>query len=137
MGGVVGVARAKRIKNPRPIGLMKKKEIKYLDKLWAEKVKKRANYKCEYCGKTKYLNAHHIYSRSNRSVRWDVRNGICLCVGCHSFANHSAHKAPLDFVEWVTARRGDKWLEELREAKNALGVQMDYKTIREGLKDGD
>jgi len=64
--------------------------------LWQEIVKKRAGYRCEYanCRKTEHLNAHHIYSKSRRSTRYDPDNGICLCASHHSLGNDSAHKNP-------------------------------------------
>jgi len=92
----------------------KKKHQEAADKLWAELVKLRALGKCEMCGTTSYLNSHHIFSRDNRSVRWDVSNGVCLCAGHHALCNNSAHKAPADFVEWIKDRRGLDWYEDLR-----------------------
>jgi len=46
-------------KNSLP-GLRKK-----CDELWSQYVKNRDKC-CQYCGRTDYLNAHHIYSRSNQ-----------------------------------------------------------------------
>ena len=60
---------------------MKKPLIKKLDAAWSLKVREFGM--CENCHKTTRLNAHHFYSRSIRSVRWDKDNGFCLCVGCH------------------------------------------------------
>jgi len=65
---------------------------KKLDDAWSELVKLEWGVCCAKCGKTSPLNSHHIYSRSNRSVRWNTTNGICLCVGCHTFSSKfSAH----------------------------------------------
>ena len=58
-----------------------------LDIAWSKLVKLRAGMKCEYCSKTSYLNSHHIYSRSKKSTRWNPDNGICLCVGHHTFSS--------------------------------------------------
>ena len=58
-----------------------------LDIAWSLLVKLRAGMKCEYCGKTSYLNSHHIYSRSKASTRWLPENGISLCVGHHTFSS--------------------------------------------------
>jgi len=38
-------------------------------------------------------------------LRWDLKNGICCCVGCHLFKNNSFHKNP----EW-----GHFWMEDHR-----------------------
>ena len=95
----------------------KKQSIdKQLDELWAEAVKVRAGYKCEYCGKTSHLNAHHIYSRSNYVVRWSIENGIALCSGHHTLnASFSAHKNPIEFYHWLLDYKGQKWMDILRE----------------------
>ena len=91
-----------------------------LDKAWALLVKLRAGMKCEIpnCNKT-VLNSHHIYSRSKKSTRWDVMNGICLCVGHHTFSStFSAHKTPLEFTEWLTGYMGEEKLMLLRIKAN-------------------
>ena len=61
------------------------------------------------------MNSHHIFSRSRANLRWDLDNGVCLCAGHHVFSNFSAHKAPIDFVEWLREKRGESWYNSLRE----------------------
>ena len=96
---------------------MKKSNINKLDKLWSEKVREYGM--CEKCRKLSPLNAHHFYSRSIRAVRCDVKNGFCLCVGCHTFSSKfSAHKTPAEFVEWAIERRGEEWYDDLKIRKN-------------------
>tara|TARA_R110002020_G_scaffold5559_2_gene23010 strand:+ start:3820 stop:4161 length:342 start_codon:yes stop_codon:yes gene_type:complete len=103
---------------------MKKSNIKKLDKSWSEKVREYGM--CEKCHKLSPLNAHHFYSRSVRSVRWDTDNGFCLCVGCHTFSSHfSAHKTPAEFVEWAIERRGKKWYDSLKKRKNQTVKYID------------
>jgi len=90
-----------------------------LDIAWSKLVKLRAGNKCEYCGKTSYLNSHHIYSRSKRSVRWDVKNGISLCVGHHTFSStFSAHKTPLEFIKWLERYKGTDYIDNLTMKAN-------------------
>lgn len=87
---------------------------KKLDDAWSELVKLRAGMKCEYCRKKSPLNSHHIYSRSKKSTRWDVLNGICLCVGCHTFSSKfSAHKTPTEFTYWLEKYKGKEFMELL------------------------
>ena len=103
---------------------MKKSNIKKLDKSWSEKVREYGM--CEKCHKLSPLNAHHFYSRSVRSVRWDTDNGFCLCVGCHTFSSKfSAHKTPAEFVEWAIERRGEKWYDSLKKRKNQTVKYID------------
>ena len=112
---------------------MTKKETNKLDKLWAEAVKLRADNKCEWCGKMSGLNSHHIFSRSNRTVRHDPDNGVCLCVSHHVFGNQSAHKSPVEFIEWLRNRRGEAWYEVLRGRANIISKNIDYEAVREEL----
>lgn len=74
-----------------------------------------AGNRCEFCGSTKRLNAHHIFSRSNFTVRWDIDNGVCLCVSHHTFGNQSFHKSPAEMLEWIREKRGEEWYEGLRK----------------------
>jgi len=98
-----------------------------LDDAWSLLVKLEAGFKCEYCGTDKNLNSHHIYSRSNRSVRWDESNGVCLCVGHHTFSSgFSAHKTPLEFVYWLEEEYGKVYMDELRLKANSTKKWMKY-----------
>ena len=112
--------------------------IKKCDVLWAKIIKERAGNKCEACGKTAYLNSHHIYSRSNHRMRHNLKNGVCLCAGCHTFSStFSAHKTPAEFMDWIRIKRGEAWYKELKEAKNEppspITLQT-YQNIFEALK---
>ena len=107
-----------------------------LDKLWSEIVKQRAGNVCEYktCSKTAYLNAHHIFGRSNLSVRWDLDNGVCLCPKHHTLGNWSAHKSPIEFIEWLKQRRGNEWYEDLRKKANTV-KKWTIPELREKVKE--
>ena len=70
-----------------------KKEIKELkrlereaDKLWSEYIKKR-DKRCIICGRAD-IQAHHIFGRWKKSTRWDIYNGVSLCVHHHRFCVH-------------------------------------------------
>lgn len=90
-----------------------------LDKAWSEYVKLRAGNRCEKCKNKNYLNSHHIFGRRNKSVRWEISNGCCLCVGCHKFSSKfSAHETPTLFTDWIKAKRGEEWYDELRIMAN-------------------
>ena len=50
---------------------------------WTKKIISRG--KCEYCGSTENLEAHHIVKWSDYPKgRIDVNNGMCLCHRCHT-----------------------------------------------------
>ena len=99
---------------------------KKADDLWSRVV--RMKWECAVCWKKEFLNAHHIFTRHNKSVRWDVENGICLCSGCHVFSDKfSAHKTPTDFTYWLEKQYSREWLETLgRKANTPLHVDSEY-----------
>lgn len=53
-------------------------------RLWARAVKRNAEFRCEVCGGTKDLCAHHRKPYAEYpELREDVGNGVCLCGQCH------------------------------------------------------
>lgn len=107
--------KAKKKKTTRRMDLLSK------DIAWALTVKENSGNKCEVCGETKYLNAHHIFTRANKKMRHNLDNGIALCPKHHLFDTYlSAHKAPIEFIEWLKAKRGEEWYNELRRQAKSL-----------------
>lgn len=56
-------------------------------KAWREQIFERDSYACQACHDTSggNLNAHHIIPHSrDKSVAWDLDNGITLCKSCHT-----------------------------------------------------
>lgn len=52
---------------------------------WIKAVLTRDGFRCQHCGSTRHLHAHHIVPFSeNQFLGLDVGNGITLCVYCHS-----------------------------------------------------
>lgn len=97
-------------------------QIKTLDKQWSLLVKYRAGFKCEVCGKTQYqcrLNSHHIIGRRNKRLRWDLRNGVCLCTQHHKFGIQSAHEDNPWFDKWLEKHRADDF-EYVNRIKNEI-----------------
>jgi hypothetical protein len=61
---------------------------------WRINVFKRDNFICQNCGKTGDLNAHHIKSFSEfPEERFNVANGITLCIECHKETDNYGGKA--------------------------------------------
>ena len=86
----------------------KRKTLKNkLNKLWSDLIKVRADNKCEVCGNKLGLNSHHINGKKSDALRFDLSNGICLCMGHHTFGQISAHS---------TSYEGQKRFHELLES---------------------
>ena len=101
----------------------------------SELIKKKANYRCEYCWKEKRLNSHHIFTRNNYSTRYDIENGCCLCSGCHTMSSKfSAHKTPADFIERIKSKRWEEWYNRIRLKAKRIW-DKDYEEIRRYLEE--
>jgi len=105
-----------------------------LDKAWSKLVKLRAGMKCEIqgCKHKPTLNSHHIFSRKNAATRWDVNNGICLCVGHHTMSSKfSAHGNSIAFTYWLEEYKGSDFIDELSD--KAHSVKKWFKFEKEEL----
>ena len=69
-----------------------KRLIKKADSLWSQCVRSRDG-QCVLCGSKSSLQAHHWILTRNQSnkYKYDLRNGVTLCYGCHI---HGVHKNP-------------------------------------------
>ena len=98
-----------------------------LDDAWSKLVKLQWGEQCAYCGKRRYVQSHHIFSRSNKSTRWDTSNGIALCVGHHTFSSKfSAHKTPTEFTMWLEQKKGRSFLEMLSIKARAVSKLHEF-----------
>ena len=68
----------------------KQRLTKKADSLWSLCVRKRDG-ECVLCGSKNALQAHHWILTRNQSAkyRFDLRNGVTLCYGCHIHGVHS------------------------------------------------
>lgn len=97
------------------LGRSNRPTLKELDRLWAECVKARAGYRCEYSGKKGQLNAHHIDGKPNYRLRYELENGICITNGVHFYVAHHAGRAQEFRKKALQIREIDeKFLETLR-----------------------
>ena len=88
------------------------------DKLWSQCIIAR-DRTCRYYNTKDRLSAHHIRSRTHKSTRWDLDNGICL-----SWKVHFLQKAnPERFQDIVIDIIGD---EKYQALKRKSLVVFDY-----------
>lgn len=67
---------------------------------WRMSVLVRDNCECQHCGSKDNLHAHHIVEwDEDVSLRYEVRNGLTVCAGCHMKIHH-AHREP-----WNTGKK--------------------------------
>lgn len=54
------------------------------DALWREAIFALHGVKCLVCGERAATQAHHIFHKgANNAFRFDTRNGLPVCTGCH------------------------------------------------------
>lgn len=80
------------------------KYIKELDKVFAEWIKRRDEYRCTYCGRTDVpLDASHYFIRGHMGTRFDPLNVDTQCRICHSrIGSTKEHEM------WKRAQLGNK-----------------------------
>lgn len=94
-----------------------KKLIKKADSLWSQCVRNRDG-ECVLCGSKSSLQAHHWIVTRNQSnkYKYDLRNGVTLCYGCHI---HGVHRNPsvylLDRLKTVCIARRIATQEDINE----------------------
>ena len=72
----------------------------------------RASGLCAWCGSSDYskLQCAHIYSRKWKSVRWDLKNVVCLCASCHFYG----HQNPIAFTDFIKGYLGEYEFQQLK-----------------------
>ena len=101
--------------------------------VWAYFVKRRANFRCEECGKSCDV-AHHIIHRPKGKNT--LRNGIALCYKCHGKIHHIV--IPVKYKDSkLPSLLGKRWynntilkeIEEIEEYKclNCVHSRIDLK----------
>ena len=80
--------------------------LKECDQLWSKLIRKRAGGRCEKCGSTKIVQAHHIIPRTNYNLRHDPENGVALCKRDHLFWSH---KDAIGFIEWLNKKHPGRY----------------------------
>lgn len=108
---------------------MKRIEIKKLDAVWSKKIKERDKV-CQVPGcRETYLNSAHVIGRLNYPIRWDLRNGIALCVAHHR--DYDEHRPYM--LEVVEEKIGNTNMWELEDKAKIVGVKRFYEEVLEEL----
>ena len=87
------------------------------DKLWSQCIIAR-DRTCRGSNSSDRLSAHHIRSRTHRSTRWDLDNGLCL-----SWKVHFLQKAnPERFQDLIINIIGDEKYQALKRKALSLWI---------------
>ena len=80
--------------------------------------------RCEICDKPAQQ-VHHFFPKGQFGhLRYNIDNGISLCMGCH-FAHH--HKGDPTIHAWIIYKRGHDWYQKLGDVSRETPAS--YQTI--------
>ncbi len=101
-----------------------------LDIMFSKYIRKRAEQKCEYCGKSDVvLNCHHgVVHRRYMNTRFEPDNACSVCVSCHYYLSDF----PNINSEWFKKRLGTERVEQL-QALARSGNKIDREVIKKDL----
>lgn len=79
-------------------------------KKWSLTVRTRDGHRCQVCGATKHIQAHHILpKRFYKAQMLDLLIGISLCASHHQFSIQSAENNSIWFSEWLKENKPDQF----------------------------
>lgn len=115
-----------KVKKPSKSKLIKKCDILF------SLIVRQLGY-CEWCGRSDIqLNGHHVIGRAIMFLRYDRRNGCCLCVNCHEFSKTSVKNNPIKFLDWFKAVRPQDY--EYIKSKSELIAHYSVEDLTDILK---
>jgi hypothetical protein len=108
----------------------------YIARKWRRLVLERDDHTCQICGSKQRLHVHHLKPfKDHPERRWDVKNGLSVCVFCHEKIHSRT------FPDWLTGREPDanspiepveiSTPELLRISKHELQSHYDTMTIEQ------
>jgi len=101
-------------KNPKAPKKITKAKIKSMQRTakrkslaqWSKDVRDRDGNKCVVCGKTEYIQSHHLIPKERfKQFMFEIDNGIALCPSCHKYGSYSFHRNPLWACDWLQKNR--------------------------------
>ena len=93
------------------------------DKIFSEIIRTRDNWTCQRCLKTidkfsskarQGLHCSHFIGRGRYTTRFDERNCVALCYGCHRYFTSNS----LEHHEWQHKRLGEEIIVDLHVQSN-------------------
>ena len=106
----------------------KTKLQKKADDLWSVIIRNR-DLICRLCKSRPSRDAHHIFARSHKNTRHDIRNGLGLCYTCHQ---PEGHNDPCNFRERIVEEIGAE-LYDLMKQKHLVKVKYNEAFLRDRI----
>lgn len=104
--------------------------LKTADTLFSKFIRQRDGA-CRRCGSSDAsLQCHHLLTRTYRKIRFDPRNGVAVCYGCHKYLTHR----PLENEDFAVSILGEETWAELREIARDVSYKVDLQAVVDDLK---
>ena len=79
---------------------------------------------CELCGNTAYC-CHHIIAKSlSNRLRYELKNSLRVCIGCHNKIHSTADPAIFRKIDKVVCKERMNWLEKIR--REPVRINLNY-----------
>jgi hypothetical protein len=103
--------------------MWKRTKIDPADKYFSEYIRKKANWKCEYCKKDysdnhQGLHCSHYWSRIHESTRYDPDNCMALCFYHHQILGHGEGRD--EYKRIMIKKLGEKGFQQLTIRANQI-----------------
>lgn len=104
--------------------------------LWSFVIRARVGFRCELSGDYKFkckgnLQAAHVVTRGVKGIKYDTRNGRCLCAAHHKYYTHR----PEFWADLASCRWSSDWA-YLTEAKwQGVATSLDLNAIFLSLRE--
>ena len=109
--------------------MITKAQEKHLDDLWRKAIK--CIYpKCILDTKKQSYHAHHIHTRSKKSTRWHILNGVGMSPEEHTHTAEMHKKVK----EWFINKYSQEAWDELKLLSNTPAYNLDYEEIKTNLE---
>lgn len=113
-------------------------KIGLLDKLFSLYIRQRDNFTCQRCFKqfvppTSGLHCSHFHGRRKKSVRWDERNAVSFCHGCHVHMTENPEEHRAFFLALLGQKNYDRLMLDANMVRKPDTVLIGIK-LREKLK---
>ncbi len=102
--------------------------------LWSLIIRSRVDSVCEWCGRDYgKMDAHHFRGKPNATLRYELKNGVCLCFKCHRIKCHGDDPdLNQKYLNWIKIYKADIWdyLSGLKNETVKLNIQFYQDTLR-------
>ena len=89
---VIALSKIEPLQSHEPYIINERYNERYIE--WREAILKRDRQRCVLCQCKQWLQVHHIIRwADDEKGRYDLKNGVVLCIPCHN-KHHGLHKNP-------------------------------------------